>query len=409
MNRKSFFAFALLAPILLSCSSEGGPLGSPVYTVDFVDDEGTSVGYAYVIEGKRAIYKSNDGSEAYDFLPRAKKREEGNNASYYVFDGWKGEYDPSFQEDDPSIDINNIRHDCTLRATFRLETYRLLATFRSEMNVLGFTSYEDRSIAYKDGVSTSFPVTLREGECLVPYDFLDEPSYREEHRFYYEKVDFKGWNILDASGESDVYNPSYSSNSFLFSLRTEEWGREEAPSIDPTDLSGTLLLNSSYNEKGQPDYPAYFSNGKSWVSLGLLSRTPTLYLDAAYTKSNRSFELKVFPSKADAENAVHEVAFPEMLILPYGTRLEITQNDIGEDVLLYGEDNNNDRVFDEEPNSIILPLTSPIGEWMGFCYGFSDFGGMIPSYVDEEGRSPLSFDHLISNASIYPLNAMEEL
>lgn len=409
MKRKSSFAFALLAPILLSCSSEGGGLGSPVYTVDFVDDEGTSVGYAYVIEGKKAIYKSKDGSETYDFLPKAKKREEGNNATYYVFDGWKGEYDPSYGEDDPSIDINNIRHDCTLQATFRLETYRLLSTFRSEMSVLGFKSYEDRSIAYKDGVSTSFPVTLREGQCVVPYDFLGEPSYQEQHRFYYEKVDFEGWNVLGSDGEGDLYKPSFSSSAFVFSLLAEEWNRDEAPSRDPAELSGTLLLNSSYNEKGQPDYPAYFSNGKTWVSLGFLSRTPTLYLDAAFAKSNRSFELKIFPSKTDAESGINEVLLPETLTLPYGTRLEITQNGAGEDVLLYGKDEDNDRVFDDEPNSIVLPLASPIGEWRGFCYGFSDFGGMIPSYVDSEGRFPLSFDHLISNASIYPLNAKEEL
>ena len=404
MNKK-IALYGLILPLIVSCSPEAaGSKGSPVYTVTFLDDNGTSIGYAYVIEGKKAIFKDNDPSSPYDYLPKSKKRDEGINASHYVFDGWEGKYDESYGEEIVEIDPSRILHDCTLKAKFARKSYGFKVSFRSEMKTLYGISLEDNSLAYGNGVSfDKYYEPSSDGVLPLVYPFKEDPQMESSHHFYYEEASFEGWNVL--SGDSKKGHSFVFDKERKWNLKFEmaEWNHDEAPSVEADEKAGTFLLNAAYNEKGQPDYPAFFSNGESWVSLGLLSRTPTLTFDASYSTKRHSFEVYEYASKEDAltRKGGHLLG-----TLPYGTRLEIDATS-SSSLLRYAKDEDNDGVFDETPSSKNLSYVSPIQEWGGFCYGFSNFEGQIPLQIVDD-RYPLDFSHITCHTALYPLQNMEE-
>lgn len=404
MNKKTILTMLLL-PLLLSCSGEAsGTKGSPVYTVTFLNDSGEKIGYAYVIEGKKAIFKDNDPSSPYDYLPTLLKRDEGINASHYVFDKWVGEYDASFNEEESAIDSNNIKHDCTLKAAFARKSYGFNVSFRSEMKSLYAVSLEDNSISCDEGISLDeYYEPLEDGTLLLKYPFKANPHMDSTHYFYYEEASFEGWNVLAGDAKNGNLFRFDEKKSFSLSLEADAWGHDDVPVISPNEKEGVLLLNTSLNSKGQPDYPAYFSNGESWVSLGLLSRTPTLTFDASYSKTRRSFEVYEFASKEDAENGLNKKLLGK---LPYGTRLEIDATS-SSSILRYGKDENNDGVFDKTPETMNLSYISPIQEWSGFCYGFSNFNGKV-SFTPQDDCYPLDFSHISCHTALYPLQNLGE-
>lgn len=403
MNKK-IVLFLLLTPLIVSCSNgAGGSKGSPVYTVTFLNDSGTSIGYAYVIEGKKAIFKDNDASSPYDFLPTLKKRDDGINASHYVFDGWEGEYEESYGETNRVIDPSSIKHDCTLKAKFVRKSYGFKVSFRSEMKTLYGVSLLDNALSYGNGVSFDKYYEPSMNTLSLDYPFKENPKMDPSHLFYYEEARFKGWNALAGDAKKGTAFSFNEEKKWQLSIDVASWDHNEAPALEASAKEGVLLLNTTYNEKGQPDYPAYFSNGESWVSLGLLSRTPTLTFDASFSTSRRSFEVYEYASK---EDALMKKSGKLLGTLLYGTRLEIDVTS-PKNVLRYGKDEDNDGIFDETPATQNLSYTSPLQEWSGFCYGFSNFEGQIPLAVEND-RYPLDFAHITCNTALYPLQSLEE-
>jgi len=402
----TIFCLASLA-LLASCSGSDDSLtGSPVYTVTYLDDLGAAVGYSYVPRGMAASFKNNDGT-TYDYLPRGKKRDEGVNASAYVFDGWEGAYAnlssaESSIRDGEAVDLLHIYADCSVSATFKRIDYSFGLSYRSD----GYTLYKngDATIRYgEDGSaadaalsyeSVSSSLSIEDGKISFSYPFDSNPSLDEDRYEYFRDPSFGGWDVLGSS----VPFSFDASNEHSFAVKTQEWTYGETPAFEASSFAETILLNLAANANGQYDYPAFYSDGESWVSLGRMSQTPSIILNAHYDLPYRSFSIYLFDSEAAALSAYKSgQSLTPAGHCPYGATVEIVSDASNDKAVFHYEDGGVTK-----DDTYVLPIYNK-GNWTGFCGGFSNFDGLSKPSLDADGKAYLDMKHGIAgDVYLYP-------
>lgn len=399
-NREKLY-ISIFVTLLGSCAGEGKSLGSNVYTVRFLDDTNNEIGYSYVIEGKSAIFQNKDKANPYDYLPKDKKRDEGTNSSYYVFDCWKRCDDKGeFILDEDNQRENNIQSDCYLKATFKRSYYRFKTRFLMDQNTLGYQSATDTNPTTKEDKTdipvdkTLFEIKGDESLKLFPFKEGSEPIRDKNRYFYYQENIFNGWKIKISSSEAMPF-----SSEELDQLKFEsyEWKFGDNPDVsvvgEASTKKGTFLLNTALNEKNQPTYPFYLSDGKEWLSLGNLSQTPLISFVADFSNPLRTFPLYVLqdePSSYPLDSSLIPLGN-----LPYGSKIEIHEQEIW-----YGDA----KETLDGTKKFLIPstITSSTGHWAGTCFNFGKYPGTNLPQLNNHNTLDLDFSSIACDAVIYP-------
>ena len=286
MQKSSFSKFFLVASlaatgILSSCSGDGSTSikGSPVYTVNYFDEAGNQVGYAYAIEGRSAHFRSMEGTE-YDYNPHS-DMELTTPGARFVFDGWEGTYDTaeysrydSTVTDGEVIDLNNIKGDCKVTAKFIEKSYKIETIFKNNgVKVEGGTN-----VAY--GTALTIPTAI--------------PA--EEHPEYYNTYNFEGWVLAkDDTSEkfmsADTLSYKWKSGA---SANENAWGIGAPEATTAAGNKGVIYLDKTLTDH-MPKYPSYISDGTKWIELGELSKgTLPLEFKSTYEIEKKQFTVSLY-------------------------------------------------------------------------------------------------------------------
>jgi len=286
----------LLSGVLFSCSTEGeeNQKGSPVYQVDYFDEAGTQVGYAYVIEGKSGPFKSMEGVN-YDWNPHS-DLEISAPGKRYVFDKWVGTYDASYGKikegvDGQTVDLNSVQGNCKVVATFKEESYKIETSFRNNGKVVEGGTKVDF------GQALSFPTA--------------NPS--EEKPEYYNNYTFTGWTLSKDSSttkhefvasESPVYVWKAGANA-----GQAAWGVGAPEASDATGNEGVIYLDKTLTDH-MPTYDTYISDGTKWVELGELSSNDLkIEFNSAYSKAYKEFTVTLMNPEKTATVATFNATY----------------------------------------------------------------------------------------------------
>lgn len=275
---KNLLLIGLIAsgPMLFSCAGgEDGPAkGSPVYTVNYFDEDGTQVGYAYVPENRAASFRSMDG-ENYDWLPHT-DMDLTTPGARFVFDKWVGTYDASFSNkvdaalDDQEVDLEHIKGDCKVVASFKEKAYKMSAVFKN----CGKT-YEEKTVDF--GAALAYPAT--------------NPS--EEHPEYYNAYNFEGWTLDKDTSNTKVAFTSANAltNTWKDGTSGPAWGLGAPDDAKATGNCGVIYLDKTLTNH-MPTYPAYLSDGAKWIEVGnLLGDKLKLEFTSKYETEYKEFQV----------------------------------------------------------------------------------------------------------------------
>ena len=280
---KSFLAAALAATGFLSaCSGNSDSSvkrGSPVYQVDFYDEVGNQVGYAYAIEGRSAHFRSMEGTE-YDYNPHS-DMELTTPGARFVFDGWEGTYDTaeysrydSTVTDGEAIDLNNIKGDCKVTAKFIEKSYKIETIFKNN------------GVKVEGGTNVAFGTAL-----TIPTAI---PA--EEHPEYYNTYNFEGWVLAkdDTSAKftsADTLSYKWKSGA---SANENAWGLGAPEASTAIGNKGVIYLDKTLTDH-MPKYPSYISDGTKWIELGELSKgTLPLEFKSTYEIEKKQFTVSLY-------------------------------------------------------------------------------------------------------------------
>ena len=318
MQKSSFSKFFLVASlaatgILSSCGGDGSTSikGSPVYTVNYFDEAGNQVGYAYAIEGRSAHFRSMEGTE-YDYNPHS-DMELTTPGARFVFDGWEGTYDTaeysrydSTVTDGEVIDLNNIKGDCKVTAKFIEKSYKIETIFKNNgVKVEGGTN-----VAY--GTALTIPTAI--------------PA--EEHPEYYNTYNFRGW-VLTKDDTSEKFMSddtlSYKWKSGA-SANENAWGLGAPEATTAAGNKGVIYLDKTLTDH-MPKYPSYISDGTKWIELGELSKgTLPLEFKSTYEVEKKQFTVSLY----DAANVNKVGSFDA----EYGKTITFDRTVVGNDTTI---------------------------------------------------------------------------
>lgn len=241
--------------LLFSCAASGDDSqvkGSPVYTVNYFDEDGNQVGYAYVPENRAASFRSMD-TENYDWLPHTDMALV-TPGSRFVFDKWVGTYDMTFSSkvneelDGQAIDLEHVKADCKVVATFKEKAYKLSASFKN----CGKT-YDEKTIDF--GEALAYPTT--------------NPT--EENPEYYNAYGFAGWTLDKdtASTKATFTSADALTNTWKDGTTGPAWGEGAPEDSKAVGNRGVIYLDKTLTNH-MPTYPTYLSDGSKWIELGNL-------------------------------------------------------------------------------------------------------------------------------------------
>ena len=289
MQKRDFSKFFLVASlaatgILSSCSTSGAETssvrkGSPVYTVNYFDEAGTQVGYAYAIEGRSAHFRAMEGT-AYDYNPHT-DMELTTPGARFVFDGWEGTYDTAVNTRHDSsvtsgeaVDLNNIKGDCNVTAKFIEKAYKIETVFKNN----GLTVEGGTTALF--GSALSFPTA----------------SPNEARPEYYNTYTFDGW-VLSKDDTSEKFlstdTLSYKWKSGA-SVNDNAWGLGAPEASAAIGNKGVIYLDKTLTDH-MPKYPSYISDGTKWVELGELSKgTLPLEFKSTYEVTKKEFTVSLY-------------------------------------------------------------------------------------------------------------------
>lgn len=303
MKKSRFHKAIILAGIVLSgtlfsCASEGeeNQIGSPVYQVDYFDEVGNQIGYAYAIEGKSGAFKSMDGT-SYDWNPHS-DLEITTPGSRYVFDKWVGTYDSSYGKvkegvDGQAIDLNHIQGNCKVVATFKEEAYKIETAFKNDNKT------------YTGGAKVDFG---------SPLNFPGtNPS--EEHPEYYNDYSFAGWTLVKDSSATKHQFLASEHPSYVWKAGAEagqpSWGLGAPEDVLAAGNEGVLYLDKTLTDH-MPEYNTYISDGTKWVELGKLSSNSLkIEFNSAYTKSYKDFTVTLLSEDKTTEVATFTATYAD--------------------------------------------------------------------------------------------------
>ena len=287
--KKKFLAFSGLMLLLTSCGggASSGSVAPGIRVVQFFDDspEPQLVGYSYVIEGRNALdsFQSVD-ENGYDQLSRCGVRPE-NPGDYYVFSGWKGEY-----EDGSAVDLTNIQSDCNVYAQFDTASYYV----NVEIN--------DRGEFMREADNSYHLFQLHYGEN-IPDSFL-LPGAKEDEAQYGSVDTFTGYQIHCDKTDETVASP-------IIQNGTLHWEAGELPAEEAELDVGTLYVELPPADEDNPtEYPISYCYAPGLVGkVGSFGKNTPFALECVYESESRSFPVYLFDSSAK-ENLLHTFYVP---------------------------------------------------------------------------------------------------
>lgn len=318
LNKLLALGLIASSSLLFSCAAGGeeNSKGSPVYTVNYFDEVGNQVGYAYVPENRAASFRDMNG-ESYDWLPHS-DMEITTPGARFVFDKWIGNYDASTNAkldptlDGTPIDLNHIKGDCNLTVTFKEKLFKIGTSFK----VAGQT-YAESTVNF--GESLSYPAT--------------NPS--ESHAEYYNNYAFSGWLLNKDSSSSKHHFTSADSFSYVWKTGGSgyAWGEGAPEESKAIGNSGVIYLDKTLTDH-MPLYPTYISDGSKWVSMGNLSGDKLqLGFSSEFATSYKQFEVSLLSTEGFAVHAPINVTYGDeitytRLTSGVATLLEVFYNSV---------------------------------------------------------------------------------
>jgi len=265
----------LASSFLLGCSNSGSSssasLKTSAFVVTYFDDATTpkKLGTSIVLpHGKAPVPTSFEEGVSYDYLSHSglDPIQDGSYVgNYFSFTSFVGVY-----SDETPVDLNNVLSSVEVHPSFEIKKYAYSA------------SYANKDIGLRDDAGNLIKQVLDYGTKPIFPESPVDPS-----PLWYQNSSFLGFS-LENDGKAGVLS-SGDDLSFL--------SGEGAPSGVQTLGSlyfDTSVKSDSYNR----DYPAYYSDGSSWVDLGMSLKTGlSLSFDAAYSVSYKKFPVSFYSDK----------------------------------------------------------------------------------------------------------------
>jgi hypothetical protein len=289
---------ALTVSVLMTaaCSSSGSSALSATvfYTVRFVDDssEHNDISYQYVRYGHAISLPiaDFDGSSKAESLPTV--------GTYRVFSAWAGTYAtasssysgaPSSGE---AVNVNSIKGNCTLTATFEEDPYKIAAKFFNENGE--FLRDEDGNVC----ASTVEWGGLPQFPNLTPTQNSVSYGHVSTFQGYYLQKD----SALNSIAPADMGAATFS------------YGVGAPGSLSKTEGSYYVDVTVSGDARL---YEVYSRVGSGWVDLGALSSSAlSVSYVASYADSLASYPVKLYSDSS-------MTTLLDTLYADYGTSLAI--------------------------------------------------------------------------------------
>ena len=297
MQKKNFSKFFLVAGLavaglLSSCGESANSVsrGGPVYTVNFFDENGVQVGYAYAVEGRPAFLRKMDEGQSYDYLPHS-DLELSTPGARYEFSGWQGTYDTDFDSrvgselNGKAVDLSEIKANCNVTATFAEKLYKVEARFKNGVSAFGDAQIVDY------GQAIAFPTTNPE----------------EAHPEYYNTYAFEGWSLSKDDTAAIFENTDTLSYKWKSGADANQfaWGLGAPEATAAVNNKGVIYLDKTLTDH-MPTYPTYISDGSKWVELGNLSKgTLPLEFEAAYETTKKDFRVTLYDATGYTDELTH--------------------------------------------------------------------------------------------------------
>jgi uncharacterized lipoprotein NlpE involved in copper resistance len=297
MKKTSRLAFELSSLVcssfLLGCSNEAASssqsLKTNAFVVTYYDDATTpkKLGTSIVLpHGKAPLPTSFEEGVNYDYTSHSGLDPliEGSFlGAYWAFSSFAGTY-----SDGSAVDLNNVTASVDVKASFEAKKYTYSA------------NYFNKSIALRDAEGNAVKETLNYG--LTP---SFPTGVQDSSPLWYQDSTFLGFSLKKDTNATPLANGS------LLAFTAGEG----APSV--AAALGSLYFDTSVkSDTFNRDFPAYYSNGASWIDLGMsLKSGLSLDFEAAYSTSYKAFAVSFYPEKTiDTEKN----------IVPQGTALSAT-------------------------------------------------------------------------------------
>lgn len=289
MKKTSRLAFRIsslcASSFLLGCcsgeASSANSLKTNAFVVTYYDDAAVpqKLGTSIVLpHGKAPLPLSFESGVNYDYLSHSGLDPMINGSfvgNYWDFSSFSGTY-----ADGTAIDLNDILSSIDVYAKFTARSY----TYK--------TGYTNKGIAIRDNAGAIFKETLAYGTVPTFPSGIEDPS-----PFWYENSAFLGFSFKgDAS-----FQVLSEGSAITFA------SGEGAPS--GTGSLGQLYFDTAVRKDTfNRDFPAYYSNGASWIDLeSTLKAGLSLTFEAAYSQSYKKFPVS-FYSDVSHDSAGHVIS-----------------------------------------------------------------------------------------------------
>lgn len=266
----------LASSFLLSCSNGGASssasLKTNAFVVTYYDDAATpkKIGTSIVLpHGKAPVPTSFEEGVSYDYLSHSGRdplKDGSYLGNYFSFAGFVGTY-----SDQTAVDLNDVLSSVDVFPSFEIKKYSYSA------------NYANKGIALRDTAGVLIEQTL---------DFGTKPSFpadlKDPSPLWYEDSSFLGFSLKKDTNANVLANGD--ALSFL--------SGEGAPNA--TQALGSLYFDTSVkSDSFNRDYPAYYSDGSSWIDLGMTLKTGlSLSFEAAYSVSYKKFSVSFYSDKS---------------------------------------------------------------------------------------------------------------
>lgn len=401
-----------------SSSDDSGTSDGKTYSfvVDYYDDAGIQVGYDYVPYGKpsRSVRKPAE-KDAYDYKPH-KSDLTITAGKRWVFSEWEGKYEnvdatlPAYNNSEhpvpeigETIDRNNIKADCSLKAEFVEEDITYTTRFYSEGSLIkdGDTAY-DNNVKHAWGSFPAMPT---------------EPSKKSNYGY---QTDFLGYGFK--SGGNSL-KPFKSFGEFYYGYgepdSVEQFYLTDGTSVTEVS-SGSLYEDiSTKGEDGYYTLDLYGYDGE-WNYIGsmaTLNQKVSLY--ANYSEPKKvDFPVEIYSSYDSKSSGAKPIAtttatFTHKMYFTEGDDYytltfkeeEKSQDSGTEDQGTQGQETQGSESQEESSHSTSVNIDkseisyNKIRKWMGF---YSDDDSISDLY---RGKPMPDDAYVFAPLSLFPISA----
>jgi hypothetical protein len=352
----------LVTLFLAGCASqEAYSGGKKMLTVRYFDDSSTpiEVGYSYVLSGEPAVFVDEKAIGGASYDRQSHNPTDPAVGKYRVFASWSGYYEGS----QAAVDLSSVTADCSVYATFSEQALTYRTEFYQDYNGIDYFYQADGSTY---GKTYAFP-DLYDFPAVNPSDEKAPWGHSYAFEGFYFKADSTA-QIIDASASLAFFSGALAE------------GQLPTAKAAP----GSLYLDYGKTD-GKRRNLLYGYNGASWLSLGDMDQTPTVFFRPAYVKNNVDFTVS-FLNEQGASAALGSLAV-----------------EFGQGFTIGPTASDGSTVFSTASSSTTIKLAFPTGKttvsgWVGV---YSSDAAVDPVYRGNVAKN----DAVYAPATFYPLYA----